>query len=176
MESYIELVFRLQMPCPSKGHWRGEGYKRQMVSVSALSSGTQTGQWKEQRCGPKVAKIKFRHLFSDVSSDLFLFNQRLWQVSYRERFRSPWTCVLTQFVFPPLSHMTCCILWNQTCYLRFNFRMFSAICECVHGTAWWLIRFLLLHSRPVWHDSQGRCLGSTQGIGEINSRIKLNVI
>lgn len=40
-------------------------------------------------------------------------------------------CVLTQFVFPPPSHMTWCILWNQTCYLWFYFRMFSAICKRV---------------------------------------------
>lgn len=102
--------------------------------------------------------------------------------------------VLIQFVFPPLSHMTWCILWNQTCYLWFDFRMFSTIWKCVrvclhlcvclsarthapvHDAVWRLIRFLPLHTWPVWHDSQSRCLGSTQGIREINSRIKLNVI
>lgn len=39
--------------------------------------------------------------------------------------------VLAQFVFPPLSHMTWCILWKQTCCLWFYFRKFSDIRVCV---------------------------------------------
>lgn len=45
--------------------------------------------------------------------------------------------LLAQFVFPPLSHMTWCILWKQTCCLWFYFRKFSAICVCV--SAWWRV-------------------------------------
>lgn len=74
--------------------------------------------------------------------------------------------VLAQFVFPPLSHMTWCILWKQTCCLWFYFRKFSDIrvCVCLHDGVWRLIRFLPLHTWPVWHNRQSRCLGSTQGI------------
>lgn len=52
--------------------------------------------------------------------------------------------LLAQFVFPPLSHMTWCILWKQTCCLWFYFRKFSAIrvCVCLHDGVWRLIRFL----------------------------------
>lgn len=39
--------------------------------------------------------------------------------------------VLAQFVFPPLSHMTWCILWKQTCCRWFYFRKFSDIRVCV---------------------------------------------
>lgn len=99
---------------------------------------------------------------------LFEAKQNLWKdnhVIYTEGFESLWTrrvspiCISTSVshdpVYPVKADLLSVVLFQE---------VFWHLCVCLHDGVWRLIRFLPLHTWPVWHNRQSRCLGSTQGI------------
>ena len=104
-----------------------------------------------------------------ISPD-FRSEANLWKVNLlisTEGFGSLWTqrvspiCISTSvshdLVYPVKADLLSVVLFQEVFW-------HSCVCVCLHDGLWRLIRFLPLHSWPVWHNRQSRCLGSTQGI------------